>query len=297
MSLTLKLGVLGSCIAALEGTGAARPYDDIEYARPQGASLKMDGQVPEGQGPFPAAIIVHGGAWVAGDRKRSVEPLFKPLSDAGIAWFSISYRLASVANPDGLLQEITSTAMVGRAIDDVRQAVAYLKKHAVELRIDANRMVLIGESAGAQLASMAALKPDPQGPVNAVVAFYSPSDLVSLVQNMRQIPDSIRQAVRGSVFEQLMLTALRQVSPVNWIRKDAPPFLLIHGTSDTLVPIQQSRDMCDSMTRAGASCELFTVRGGEHGMRRWESESSMTAYKGYMVDWLRKTLSVTRASR
>src|SRR5258706_8103080 len=67
---------------------------NIEYGRADGQSLQLDAFVPEGVTPFPAAILVHGGGWVAGDRYLSVEPLFRPLLDAGIACFSISYRLA-----------------------------------------------------------------------------------------------------------------------------------------------------------------------------------------------------------
>src|SRR5271163_4665227 len=68
---------------------------DVEYARPGGLSLRLDAVIPEGPGPFPAAVIVHGGGWVRGDRRIDVAPLFQPLEDAGIAWFSISYRLAT----------------------------------------------------------------------------------------------------------------------------------------------------------------------------------------------------------
>ncbi len=70
-------------------------YTDVEYSNPAGLSLRFDGHVPSGEGPFPAAIIVHGGAWVTGDRKRSVSPLFSTLESANFAWFSISYRLAN----------------------------------------------------------------------------------------------------------------------------------------------------------------------------------------------------------
>ena len=73
----------------------AENLNDIEYGRAGKSSLLFDAHIPDGTGPFPAVILVHGGAWVAGDRINSVEPLFKPLNDAGFAWFSISYRLAA----------------------------------------------------------------------------------------------------------------------------------------------------------------------------------------------------------
>ena len=265
---------------------AAKSYDNVEFGHAGGSSLQLDASVPDGQGPYPAIIIVHGGAWVAGDRKRSVEPLFEPLSAAGFAWFSISYRLANVIDPASLPSSIASMAGLGAAVDDVRQAVTYVKQHALEYRIDPERIALVGESAGAQLASMAALKPGASGAVQAVVAFYSPSDMAKLVETTPRVPDALRQVIKGSPFGDLLLASLRDLSPVNWVHKDSPPFLLIHGTEDRLVPFEQSKQMCDAMRMAGASCEIYPVNGGGHGLRWWESERDLTGYKKVMIRWL-----------
>jgi len=265
---------------------AGKSYDNVEFANVAGSSLKFDASVPDGPGPYPAIIIVHGGAWVAGDRRRSVEPLFEPLSAAGFAWFSISYRLANATDGGSFPDSIASMAGLGAAIDDVRQAVTYVKKHAAEYRIDPNRIALAGESAGAQLASMAALKPDPGGAVQAVVSFYCPSDLAELLEKSPRIPDQLRQFIKASPFGDLLLANLRDLSPVNWVQKDSPPFLLIHGTDDRLVPFKQSREMCDALQGAGGSCEIYPVNGGGHGLRWWESERGLTGYKKAMVKWL-----------
>lgn len=264
----------------------AKSYDNVEFGHAGGSSLQMDASVPDGPGPYPAIIIVHGGAWVAGDRRRSVEPLFEPLSAAGFAWFSISYRLANVVDPASIPSSIASMAGLGAAVDDVRQAVAYVKKHASEYRIDPGRVALLGESAGAQLASMAALKPASGGDVQAVVAFYCPSDMAKLLETTPRVPDALRQMIQGSPFGELLLASLRDLSPVNWVQKDSPPFLLIHGTGDRLVPFDQSKEMCDAMRTAGASCQIYPVDGGGHGLRWWESERGLTAYKPVMVRWL-----------
>jgi dipeptidyl aminopeptidase/acylaminoacyl peptidase len=69
-----------------------------------------------------------------------------------------------------------------------------------------------------------------------------------------------------------------------------PPYLLIHGTKDDLVPYDQSVLMCEKMKQAGASCEIFTVEGGAHGVGSWERTPEFQAYKQKMVDWLHKTL-------
>ena len=83
---------------------------NIEYAHSDGQSLKLDAFVPAGAGPFPAAIVVHGGAWVAGDRRWNVEPLLPPLAEAGCAWFSISIKpWRSPARPSPSIH-VTNTA-------------------------------------------------------------------------------------------------------------------------------------------------------------------------------------------
>jgi len=272
----------------LRAAGVA--YSDVEYAHPKGISLLMDGYVPGDKGPYPAVILVHGGAWVAGDRKRSVEPLFEPLTKAGFAWFSISYRLANSFDPKNLPSLVMSAGALSGAIDDVRSAVAFVREHAAEYNIDPNRIALIGESAGAQLISVAALKPGENGAVQAAVAFYCPSDLVTLVRNF-PLPDQIRQMIIGTPFEKLLFAGLRDLSPLTYVRSDAPPFLMIHGTADPIVPYTQSVDMCDALKKASATCDLIKVEGAGHGMRHWEPNKSMTAYKPDLIKWLSSALA------
>ena len=84
------------------------------------------------------------------------------------------------------------------------------------------------------------------------------------------------------------MTGLKQLSPQTWVTKDAPPFLMIHGTADSLVPFDQSEKMCATMQTVGADCEVFAVPGGGHGMGFWE----VTAYKTKMMSWLKDRLSL-----
>jgi acetyl esterase len=259
---------------------AAEVHTDIEYSRAGGTSLRLDASIPDGSGPFPAVIIVHGGGWVRGDKRIDVAPLFKPLSDAGIAWFSINYRLAG----DPLL--------FGLAVNDVEAAIRFVKQNAGQYRIDPDRLALIGESAGGQLAGMAALNNAPGTSVKAVVALYAPTDLVSLVKDSELIPSAIRDSVKGTPFEGLLLARLAQLSPIEKVRAGMPPFLLIHGTADPLVPFAQSRAMCMKMQSVGASCDLFKVPGAGHGMRRWEGNPEISEpYKREMIHWLLEQLA------
>ncbi|MBC7925116.1 MAG: alpha/beta hydrolase [Bryobacteraceae bacterium] len=245
---------------------------DVEYGRAGDVSLRMDGESPDGTGPFPAVILVHGGGWMRGDRTQSVQPLFTPLLESGFAWFSISYRL------------VTDFMQVGTAVADVKAAVQHLRKFAARYNVDPDRIAVIGESAGGHLASMAAL--EEPALVAAVVAFYAPTDLCALVRSSANVPEQIREALRNSVLGPLLESHLSSLSPVDRVSQDAPPFLLIHGTADNVVPYTQSVEMQKRMTAAGTACELVTVSGGGHGIRPWES----AMWKNQMLDWLRKHL-------
>jgi acetyl esterase len=263
---------------------AAEIYKNVEFSQIEGVTLSLDASIPEaspsnGRGPFPAAIVVHGGGWVGGNRRIDVAPLFQPLTDAGIAWFSIDYRLA------------TDPLRFGIAAKDVEAAIRFVKQHADEYHVDPDRIALIGESAGGHLASLAALNGGPS--VKAVVALYSPMDLVALAKNSELIPAAIRNQLQGTPFEGLILARLGQLSPIEKVRSEMPPFLLIHGTADSIVPFEQSRAMCNRMQSVGAECKVFPVRGAGHGIRRWESSPSIEApYKREMIRWLREQFAV-----
>jgi alpha-L-fucosidase 2 len=258
----------------------AELHRDVPYTSPGGVALALDATIPDGDGPFPAAIIVHGGGWVRGDKRIDVEPLFRPLTDAGFAWFSINYRLA------------TNALQFGAAIGDVEDAIRFVKAHAAEYHVDPERIALVGESAGGQLAAMAALNGDPALSVKAVVAFYTPSDLVSLVRDSDLIPQSIRDSVQGTAFQSVILARLSQLSPIDNVRAGMPPFLLIHGTADRLVPVEQSDAMCARIRGVGASCDLFKVEGAGHGVRWWESSPRLSGpYKREMIRWLKEHLT------
>ncbi len=237
----------------------------------------MDASVPVDSRPVPAVVMVHGGGWVRGDRRIDVAPLFDPLTQAGFAWFSISYRLA------------TDVTKFGLGIDDVESAVRFIRSHAGEFHINPDKLALVGESAGGQLAAMAALRLPPNS-VKGVVALYTPTDLVSLLRNSDYVPAQIRNSVQGTPWESLILAGLSQLSPIENVRRDMPPFLFIHGTADPLVPFSQSTAMCDRMKQVGAHCDLYPVEGAGHGIRWWGSAPRYEAYKRKMTDWLHSIL-------
>jgi alpha-L-fucosidase 2 len=83
---------------------------------------------------------------------------------------------------------------------------------------------------------------------------------------------------------------LREVSPINHVHQQTPPFLLIHGTQDELVAYSQSVKMLEKLKGAGVPCELFTVEGAGHGVGGWEKDPKFQEYKTKMVTWLKQVL-------
>jgi alpha-L-fucosidase 2 len=248
-----------------------RTIKDVEYARVDGASLRMDVRVPDGKHTHPAVIIVHGGGWMRGDRVWNVEPLFAPIGQAGFASFSISYRLAK------------DFLEIGAAAEDVRKAIRHVRENAGKYGVDRNRIALIGESAGAHLAALAAL--DEPGAVSAVVSLYGPADLELLARTSAVVPDQIRHALEGSAFAGLMIAHLRSLSPVEHVKPGSPPFLLLHGTADHVVPFDQSVHMRDRLVASGGEADLIAIPGAGHGMRYWRGD-----WQTKITGWLSRRL-------
>ncbi len=261
-------------IAAVAPT--ATVTNDIEYVKRASGALRLDASVPEGAGPFPAVIIVHGGGFTQGNKAMYVTPIFEPLTRAGFEWFSIDYRLAPAAK-------------VQDQVDDVLSALAWAFQHADEYHADRKRIALLGESAGAYLVDYAAMVAPKSTPIAAVVSFYGPTDLPMQFNN-KSLPEEFQSFFGVSGNDAHSEEKLRRLSPQYMVHKDLPPFLLLHGTADELVNYKESPRFCKALKAKGNSCELYTVPGARHGMGQWEQHADQQAYKEKVVDWLKQTL-------
>lgn len=250
---------------------------DIEFSSPGGVSLTLDAFVPDGKGPFPAVIIVHGGGWEAGSKTTYVPPLFEPLSRGGFAWFSINYRLAPAHRFEAMAE-------------DVDAAIRWVKKNAKAFKVDPKRIALMGESAGGHLVSYAGARGRGETKVAAVVSFYGVHDINARSRKMGAIGRNIEQLLVISTPNAEAEEKQRLASPVTYVHKQMPPYLMIHGTEDKAVPYDQSPLMCAKMKEAGVRCEVFTVEGAPHGIGAWEKKPAFQEYKEKMVEWLRQTL-------
>ena len=269
-----------ACVLCLLTTcfrSAAAEFRDVEFAHPGAIRLALDAHIPDGAGPFPAAILVHGGGWVAGDKQQYITYIFQPLSDAGFAWFSINYRLAPQFKfpADG---------------DDVESAIRFVRANAAKYKVDPSRIALIGESAGGHLVSYVGARNQADSRVAAVVSMYGVHDFVAAAVQWKPLPHELLDLFGITAVNAETVPLLIKASPVVYISKEMPPFLLMHGSKDEDVPYEQSVEMCDNMKKAGARCDLITIQGAPHGMDHWESHPEWLWYKKALVDWLRKTL-------
>ena len=280
--------VSAMCAAVL--TAAPVDQKDVEYARPAGKPVLLDLHIPDGSGPFPVAILVHGGGFDQGSKSTNVRPLFEPLEKAGFAWFSIDYRLA----PE---------VQFPQAISDVYSAIRWVRANAAKYHVDTSRIALIGESAGGLLVNYAGTHERHHAKVAAVVDFYGPVDYAKLAGERRDHPERFnmasinRHASHGGgihffgveQLDEAGVAKLRSLAPIAAVHKRMPPFLCIHGNKDDQVSYEQSTSMCEAMHRVGASCELLTIEGGGHGMSNWR-DPEMQHWKPEMIAWLKKTL-------
>lgn len=255
----------------------ARRLKDVVYAHAGGMDLTLDADIPDGPGPFPAAVLVHGGGWVAGDKQQYITYIFQPLRDAGFAWFSINYRLA----PQYHFPAPT---------DDIEQAISFVKAHAAEYKIDPQRVTLIGESAGGHLVSYVGARNPPGSRVAAVVSLYGIHDFITAAMEWKPFPHEVLELFNINQVNAETAPLLIKASPVTYVSKQTPPFLLIHGSKDEDVPYEQSVEMCARMKQVGARCDLITIPGAPHGMDHWEPHPEWHWYKKAMVDWLEKTV-------
>ncbi len=285
--------VAGLCLAALSGPSsvvAATPKRDLVYGEAGGETLKLDVCTPEGAGPFPVVILVHGGGWSSGDKAGAekpnsgadITPWFAPLTEAGFVWFSINYRLAPAHRWPACL-------------DDIRTAVAWVRAHAAEFGGDPACIALMGHSAGGHLALMAALPAEAgaPAPVQAVVGCAPVSDFVSdmerrggLSRSMQDLFNLPQEPTPAAV------DVLRANSPLTHLVAAYPPTLLLHGEVDKTVPLAQSRAFQDRARALGVECELHVLPGAGHRLTEWTAHDP--AWARVLTDWLRVRLGPAR---
>lgn len=248
---------------------------DIEFAKVGDVSLTLDANVPDGAGPFPTVILVHGGGFMRGDKTSYIKPLFEPLTKAGFTWFTISYRLAPAHRWPA-------------CADDVERAIRWVKANAKQYKADPKRIALVGESAGGHLVSYVGVRGAGETSVAAVVPIYAPHDLELQVKSRNALGPSMEALFGLTEINADAWKTLRAASSTTYLRKGLPPLLLMHGTKDAQVPYEQSVKFQAQMKALGNACDFITIPDGAHGMGGWDK--LQPDFKDQFVAWLRKTL-------
>src|SRR5215212_2939819 len=241
---------------------------DIEYSNPDNQHLQVDLARPDGEGPYPAVICIHGGGFRAGTR-QAYDGLIKKLAKNGYVAVTVEYRLAP-------------KYQFPAAVYDVKAAVRWLRANAAKYDVDPDRIGVTGGSAGGHLAQFlgvtAGLKqfegeggnPQQSSRVACVVNFYGPSDFTKSYGKSVDAAEVLPLFLGGNLEQARPKHIL--ASPLYWVTPDAAPTLLIHGTKDQYVAYEQAVWMLDKLLNAGVEAELVTMQGARHGFAGKDAE-------------------------
>lgn len=253
---------------------------DVVYARVAGRRLKLDVFLPaKGSGKRPAIMQIHGGAWVVGDKREQGIPLCVHLSSQGWVAFNVNYRLSPGATfPDHLI--------------DLKRALVWIRAHAEEFGVDPSFIAVTGGSAGGHLAALMALTPnDPRYQpgfeaedtrVQACIPFYGVYDFTNRTKAFpRAFLKRLLQAHVMKAFIDEEPGKFVAASPMDQVRADAPPFLVIHGDRDTLAPLDDAREFVRRLRAVSKSEVLYAeIRGGQHAFDVLPSPRSAPVIEG-----------------
>lgn len=247
--VSLYLAFVGSAFAA-----EVRIERNVSYAEAAPKPRLADIYRPHGSGPFPAILVIHGGAWMSGDKLNVAAKSYR-LAKSGYVAVAINYRLAP---------QFPHPAQ----IDDCRAGLTWMLQQADDYQIDRSRIGVMGYSAGGHLACLLGFSEwtvtpvggDPSGthPVKAIVAGGTPSDF-------REIPprsEHLAYWLGGT--NQQRPTIYREASPIVFASEGDPPTFLYHGDQDRLVKHEESQRLARRLTEQGVRTEFYTVTGAGH---------------------------------
>jgi acetyl esterase/lipase len=306
MSRRAFLGGLAMGAALLTACGGEVPEPGVELDRRRvayGSHPRQQGDLtaPRSGDPAPVLVLIHGGYWKPGMDRQILAPLGESLSRLGYAVWNIDYR--TIGADGGGWPE---------TFDDVATAIDFLASVAHSSRLDLDRVVTVGHSAGGHLALWSAargraperatrpdapgssLRPRPVVPVTGVLSIAGVPDLVAAASttaggNVGELRQAVTELLGGTpeaVPERYAAASPRRLLPLG------VPQLLIHGDRDDRVPIDQARTYAAAATAAGDPARLLEVPGGDHGdVARAESPA-----RPALVSWLGDTIHPQRTS-
>jgi len=249
-----------------EGVEAHR---NIEYAQPNDTPLLLDLYVLKGATrPLPLIVWIHGGAWRGGSKDRCPALRF---SERGYVVASINYRLSQ-------------KAIFPAQIEDCKAAIRWLRANTAKYRIDPRRIGVWGSSAGGHLVALLGTSGDVKdlegtvggnldqsSRVQAVCDFFGPTDFLQMdahmIEGSRLVHDSPEspesRLVGGPIQENK--EEVSRADPITYVTEDDPPFLIMHGDRDPLVPLHQSELLNGALKKVNVDATFHVVKGAGHG--------------------------------
>jgi acetyl esterase/lipase len=242
---------------------------DLLFAKVGDKELRLDLFLPaRSDAPVPVVVWIFGGAFRENNRLGQ---------EGGAAWLaSHGYAVAAIEH------RISSEALFPAQIQDCKAAVRWLRAHAAEYRLDPSRIGAWGESSGGHLASMLGVSAgvkefegdagnaSESSKVQAVVDFFGPTDFLqmdkaALPGGMKHDPaDSPESLVIGGLIQENP-EKVRRANPITYVTKDCPPFLIVHGDSDLLVPCNQSELLFEALQKAHVDAAFYKIVSVGHG--------------------------------
>jgi acetyl esterase/lipase len=293
--LTLLVSALlpANCLAQTPNPPGLKVERDLLFASLGGKNLKLHLYRPENSsGNVPVVVLIYGGAWMA--RNQAMEtPKAAWLATHGYAAAVIDHRLSS-------------EALFPAQIYDCKAAVRWLRANAAKYGLDAAHIGAWGESSGGHLASLlgvagsvAGLEGDAgntnqSSQVQGVVDFFGPTDFLQAQAHAlpgsllnHDSPTSPESRLIGGAIQENPDKA-GQANPIKYVTGDAPPFLIVHGEQDPLVPCDQSELLFKALKKAGANVTFYKIAGAGHGGPAFNSDMMRAAVLAFFDKHLKQ---------
>lgn len=272
VAVVVLVATSANCLAQRLSPAATREkievQSDIEYGKAGERSLKLDVIKPKATSDKPRACVVwiHGGGWQNGNKSSGTGRLAGLVATGDYVGVSVGYRLTD------------ETAWPGQ-IHDCKAAIRWIRANAKTLGIDPAKIGVWGSSAGGHLVSMLGTSgdvkelegtngtPDVSSRVACVVDFCGPSDFLAIDKynpKVNESAGSVYKLFGGPLAEKQDVA--KSASPVTFVTADDPPFLIMHGTDDRTVAINQAERLYEAQKKAGVNTRFVKINGGGHGI-------------------------------
>jgi len=264
-------------------------YDNIPYANDTLKKHLLDIYVPStGQSTYPVVVWIHGGAWMSNDKYADMgymKNTLKEFIEKGYAVASIDYRWSTMA-------------VFPAQVQDCSQALEFLYQNADKYKLDKNRIALIGFSAGGHLANLVGLSNNnyvkdfyadgkkPHFKIKVVLDFYGPADFLTLKSHDSKDPHNPITLLLGGMVSDNEAKA-KNASPITYIDKNDPPFLIVQGEKDESVNPDQAILLSEKLKAVGVKNDLIIVPNAPHYGLMFDAENIREKIFEYLGEYLK----------